>query len=94
MRDASGAAATAAAAAPGESQQMRSSASIATWHLCLETLVSVTTKLMARVNPKRGAGYEATCKLTVQQRLDHLPGDKERQAGRHNRAEGQVGRLR
>lgn len=29
-------------------------------------------------DPNHGAGYEATCNLTVQRRLDHLPSDKER----------------
>ena len=32
-------------------------------------------------DPKHGAGYEATCKLIVQQRLNHLPSNKERRPG-------------
>ena len=33
---------------PVKSHQMRRSASITTWYLCLDTLVSVTTKFTAR----------------------------------------------
>jgi hypothetical protein len=33
---------------------------------------------------KHDASYEATCKLTVKRRLDHLPSNEERKANSHN----------
>lgn len=42
-------------------------------------------------DPKHGGGYAATCHLTVQRRLDHLPTDKERQQWVANREHPSAG---